>query len=101
MDLKDRRTPQTGIIQSRLPSRGAGHRIPKGQRIRLRDGVYRWIKEREWMLDRIDGEGVHLLHETGAYGLIVRMEDIDWDTFKGTVDKRGRNFLYSGGKTKN
>jgi hypothetical protein len=101
MDLKDRRSPQQGTIPSRLPNRRIVHRIPRGQRIRLREGVYRQIKEREWILDRIDGEGVHLLHETGTYGLIVRMEDIDWGIFKGIVHGRGRNFLYSGGRARN
>jgi len=55
--------------------------ISPGKRIRLRDNAYRQIKDREWILNKIDSDGVHLLHESRAYGLIVRMEDIDWSEF--------------------
>lgn len=66
------------LPHSRLRARRIWNLMPPGKRIRLRDGVYRQIKEREWILKKIDSEGVHLLHESRAYGLVVKQEDIDW-----------------------
>lgn len=93
--------PLKNFTFSRLPKKWAAHRFPKGKRIRLRDGIYRGIKEREWILDRVDHEGVHLLHETRAYGLIVRMEDINWNNIEKRFDEKSQNTLYPGGEIKN
>ncbi len=71
------------------PSRWILNHMPRGIRIKLREDVYQHVRQREWILDRIDGEGVHLLHETKAYGLIVKAEDIDWTEFQGR--SAGRN----------
>lgn len=92
--------PLKNFTPFHLAKRWALRRLPRGKRVRLRDGVYRWIKEREWILDRIDHEGVHLLHDTRAYGLIVRMEDIHWGGFEKRFDANGQNLSCSGGKIK-
>ncbi len=60
----------------------------RGMRVRLREGVYHRVQEREWLFDRIDHEGVHLLSKCGAYGLIVRIEDIDWSPRLGDLRKK-------------
>jgi|YelNatPaOPRAMG01_1025707.scaffolds.fasta_scaffold348784_1 hypothetical protein len=63
----------------RMPPKSILEHFSPGTRIRLRKDVYRYIKDREWILNRIEGNEVHLLHESRLYGLIVKMEDIDWD----------------------
>jgi hypothetical protein len=69
------------LTQSHILARRVLSHISPGKRVRLRDDTYRQIKDREWILNKIDSDGIHLLHESRAYGLIVRMEDIDWSDF--------------------
>lgn len=77
----------------RLPAKWMVNHIQPGKRLKLRDDVYRQIKEREWILNKIDSEGVHLLHESRAYGLIVRMEDIDWSETQGRFTEKNPSAL--------
>jgi hypothetical protein len=53
--------------------------VPTGKLLKLRDGLYRQLKEREWLFNRTENNLVFLLHKEGAYGLVVRNEDIDWN----------------------
>ena len=53
--------------------------IPKGKPIRLREGSYKQLKEREWIFNRSEKDIIFLIHKSGAYGVVVRMEDIDWN----------------------
>jgi len=52
--------------------------IIKGQPLRLRDGLYKQLKEREGIFNRAEEDMLFLVHKSGAYGVVVRMEDIDW-----------------------
>jgi hypothetical protein len=61
----------------RIPNIKQGS-IPKGKPIRLRDGSYKQLKEREWIFNRSEKDIIFLIHKSGAYGVVVRMEDIDW-----------------------
>lgn len=74
--------PNTNATKNLMPSnitaRRVLNRIAIGRRVRLRDHVYKQVREREWILGKVDSEGIHLLHPSKVYGLIVRMEDIDW-----------------------
>lgn len=81
-----------------LRARRICNSIPPGKRLRLRNDVYRQIKQREWVLKKIDHEGVHLLHESRAYGLIVKMEDIDWSEFEGKSGQRDRTLFLKGNR---
>lgn len=67
--------------------------IPPGKRVRLREDACIRIKQREWIFDKIDSEGVHLLHESRAYGLIVRIEDVDWSGLEGGSVERNQPSL--------
>lgn len=78
------------VTHSYIPARWMLNHITPGKRLRLRDNVYRQVKEREWILNKIDSDGVHLLHESRAYGLIVKMEDIDWSDFYTKLSKGTR-----------
>ncbi len=49
-----------------------------GKPLRLREGVYRQLRDREWIFNRAENEMIFLIHRTGAYGVVVRSEDIDW-----------------------
>jgi hypothetical protein len=88
--------PHSNLLGRRVLS----HALP-GKRIRLKDDVYKRVREREWILNKIDSDGVHLVHETKAYGMIVRMEDIDWsgDEVK-LSEKNSKNFLQKNGFSK-
>jgi hypothetical protein len=49
-----------------------------GKCVRLREGLYKQLHEREWIFNRKEENVIFLLHKSGAYGVVVRNEDIDW-----------------------
>jgi hypothetical protein len=53
--------------------------IPTGKPLRLRDGIYRQLKDREWIFNRVEKNMIFLIHKNGAYGVAVRTEDIEWN----------------------
>ena len=53
--------------------------IPLGKPLKLREGVYEQLKEREWIFNRAEKNIIFLVHKSGAYGVSLRNEDIDWD----------------------
>jgi hypothetical protein len=53
--------------------------IPPGTRLRLREGLYRQLREREWIFNRTEENVIFLVHPSGAYGVVVRGDAIDWD----------------------
>ena len=55
--------------------------IAPGTRLRLREDVSQHGKEREWILNKVKGNTIFLIHETGVYGIVVGIEDIDWTEF--------------------
>lgn len=69
----------SNIINSRIPPKSFLEHFTPGSRLRLKDNVHKHIKDREWILNKIEGNEVHLLHESKLYGLIVKIEDINWD----------------------
>ena len=60
------------IAKARLKS------LPSGKLLKLKDGLYRQLKEREWIFNRTENNLIFLIHKDGAYGVVVRIEDIDW-----------------------
>ena len=50
-----------------------------GKLVRLREGKHKQLRDREWILNRTEQNSIFLVHKSGAYGLIVGIEDIDWD----------------------
>jgi hypothetical protein len=61
------------VARSRLSS------VSSGKLLKLKDGLYRQLKEREWMFNRTENDLIFLIHKDGAYGVVVRNEDIDWN----------------------
>jgi hypothetical protein len=53
--------------------------VSSGKLLRLKDGLYRQLKEREWIFNRTENNLIFLIHKEGAYGVVVRNEDIDWN----------------------
>jgi len=61
------------VARSRLSS------VSSGKVLKLKEGLYRQLKEREWIFNRTEDNLIFLLHKEGSYGVVVRMEDIDWN----------------------
>jgi hypothetical protein len=60
-------------------AKGRLNSLSSGKLLKLRDGLYRQLKEREWIFNRTENNLIFLLHKEGAYGVVVRNEDIDWN----------------------
>ncbi len=63
----------TQIAKARLKS------LSSGKLLKLKDSSYRQLKERQWMFNRMENNLIFLIHTGGAYGVVVRIEDIDWN----------------------
>ena len=61
------------VTKARLKS------LSSGKLLKLKDGLYRQLKEREWIFNRTENNLVFLLHKEGVYSVVVRNEDIDWN----------------------
>ena len=61
------------VAKSRLNS------VSSGKLLKLKEGLYRQLKEREWIFNRTENNLIFLIHKDGAYGVVVRNEDIDWN----------------------
>ena len=70
------------VIYPPKPSRSVLSHIPPGVRLRLRENAYRQFREREWIFSRTENDLIFLIHESGVYGLVVRIEDVDWSEFQ-------------------
>ena len=65
--------PIDSVAKARLSS------VSSGKLLKLKDGLYRQLKEREWIFNRTEDNLIFLIHKEGAYGVVVRNEDIDWN----------------------
>jgi hypothetical protein len=65
--------PIHSVAKARLSS------VSSGKVLKLKEGLYRQLKEREWIFNRTEDNLIFLLHKEGAYGVVVRNEDIDWN----------------------
>jgi hypothetical protein len=61
------------IAKARLKS------LPSDKLLKLKEGLYRQLKERQWIFNRTENNLIFLIHKEGAYGVVVRNEDIDWN----------------------
>jgi len=52
-----------------------------GKPLRIREGLYKQLREREWIFNRMENNLIFLIHKNGAYGVVVRIEDIDWNDY--------------------
>jgi hypothetical protein len=65
--------PINSVARSRSSS------VSSGTLLKLKEGLYKQLKEREWIFNRTEDNLIFLLHKEGAYGVVVRNEDIDWN----------------------
>ncbi len=75
--LNEIRNPQDPSLAERLVS----NYVAPGTRLKLCGEVCQQVKEREWIFGKVKDNMVFLVHETGAYGIVVDIEDIDWTGF--------------------
>jgi hypothetical protein len=60
------------VAKARLDS------VSSGKLLNLKDGLYKQLREREWIFNRTENNLIFLIHKDGAYGVVVRIEDIEW-----------------------
>ena len=60
-------------------SRPSSIRVQKGEPLKLREGAYRQLRDREWIFNRAEEDIIFLIHKSGAYGVVVKTVDIDWN----------------------
>ena len=65
--------PIDSVAKARLRS------VSLGKVLKLKEGLYPQLKERERIFNRTEDNLIFLLHKEGAYGVVVRGEDIDWN----------------------
>ncbi len=53
--------------------------VLSGKLLKIREGLYKQLHEREWIFNRTEDNLIFLIHKNGAYGVVVRVEDIDWN----------------------
>ena len=53
--------------------------IPSGKLLKLQEGSYKQLKDREWIFNRAEDGIIFLIHKSGAYGVVVKTGDIDWN----------------------
>jgi hypothetical protein len=53
--------------------------ISSGKPPNLKESLYKQLKEREWIFNRMENNWIFLMNKDGAYGVVVRTEDIDWN----------------------
>jgi len=61
------------VARSRLGS------VSSGKVLKLKKGLYSQLKDREWIFNRMENNLIFLIHRNGAYGVVVGIEDIDWN----------------------
>ncbi len=52
--------------------------ISRNTRLKLKENVNGYLKNREWLFNRIENDMVYLLDESGLFGMAVEVESIDW-----------------------
>jgi hypothetical protein len=50
-----------------------------GKQLRLREGICNQLREREWIFNKMENSLIFLIEKNGAYGVVVGVEDIDWN----------------------
>jgi len=53
--------------------------ILSGKLLKLREGLYKQLRDREWIFSRVENNLTFLIHKNGAFGVVVGIEDIDWN----------------------
>lgn len=73
-DLNEMKKFEDPLLTERLVS----NYVAPGTRLKLRGDVCQQVKERDWIFNKVKDNMIFLVHETGAHGIVVGIEDIDW-----------------------
>ncbi len=60
-------------------ARSRSSSVSLGKILKLKDALYQQLKEQEWIFSRTENNLIFLTHKDGAYGVVVRDEDIGWN----------------------
>ncbi len=60
------------------PSKSCLRSLTGNTRLRLKEGVHGYLKNREWFFHRLENGMVYLLDESGSFGMAVKVENIEW-----------------------
>ncbi len=52
--------------------------ISRNTRLKLKEDVHEYLKNREWLFNRMENNMIYLLDESGSFGMAVEIENIDW-----------------------
>jgi len=61
----------------RYPNKRLRSILP-GRPLKIREGLYSQLRDREWIFNRTENNLIFLIHKNGAFGVVVGIEDIDW-----------------------
>ena len=67
------------MLRIQKPAKSSLSGILQGKALKLREGVYKELREREWIFNRAENNIIFLVHKNGDYGVVVNTGDIDWD----------------------
>ena len=62
----------------RYPNKRLRSILP-GRSLKIREGLYSQLRDREWIFNRTENNLIFLIHKNGAFGVVVGIEDIDWN----------------------
>jgi hypothetical protein len=62
----------------RFPNKKLSSILP-GSPLKIREGLYKQLRDREWIFNRVENNLIFLIHKNGAYGVAVKIEEIDWN----------------------
>jgi hypothetical protein len=62
----------------RFPNKKLSSILP-GRPLKIREGLYKQLRDREWIFNRVENNLIFLIHKNGAYGVAVKIEEIDWN----------------------
>ncbi len=54
----------------------------RNTKLKLKENVYRYLKNREWLFNRMENNMVYLLDESGSFGMAVELDSIDWSKIR-------------------
>ncbi len=60
------------------PSKSYLRSLNRNTRLKLKEGVHGYLKNREWLFNRLENDMVYLLDESGSFGVAVKVENIEW-----------------------
>ncbi len=69
-----------GLFTRKWHLRSILRSVSPGRCLKLREDVCKQLSEREWLFRRIENDLVFLIHKSRAYGIAVRIKDIDWNS---------------------